>query len=81
LKFVSESGWSWYVTEGSPDGEDFIFFGFVIGPEEEWGEFLLSELKAIGGPAGFPITQDPFFVPRPLSKALAEKESCIRMTG
>ncbi len=40
LKFLTpDAGWTWFVTEGQPDGEDFRFFGFVItvthlrGPE------------------------------------------------
>ena len=37
LKFVSpDSNWIWYVTEGSAEEDDFIFFGFVVGVEEEW---------------------------------------------
>lgn len=71
LKFVSDSGWVWFVTEGSPEGEDFIFFGFVVGEETEWGEFLLSELSE-ADPAGFPIKQDPLFIPGPLSKVRGE---------
>ena len=35
--FLPGTGWTWYVTEGSPEGEDFIFFGYVIGLEKEWG--------------------------------------------
>ena len=35
--FTPDAGWTWFVAEGQPDGEDFRFFGFVIGLEEEWG--------------------------------------------
>ena len=35
--FTPDAGWTWFVTEGQPDGEDFRLFGFVIGLEEEWG--------------------------------------------
>jgi hypothetical protein len=76
LKFVCDSGWTWLVTEGSPDGEDFVFFGFVIGQEEEWGEFLLSEL--VGSDLeDLPISQDPSFVPQPLSKVLSDRKSRV----
>jgi len=29
--FLPGTGWTWYVTEGSPQGEEFLFFGFVVG--------------------------------------------------
>jgi hypothetical protein len=29
--FTPDSNWTWYVAEGSQNGEDYIFFGFVIG--------------------------------------------------
>jgi len=55
--------WIWYVTEGSPDDDDdFIFFGFVKGPGEEWGEFSLSELRACAD-FGLLIERDVDFKP------------------
>jgi hypothetical protein len=51
LKFSSKSGLIWYVTEGSPEDDDFVFFGFVIGPEREWGRVLavrIDRLRSIG---------------------------------
>lgn len=46
-KFFSPySNWTWFVTEGSQEGDDFLFFGYVIGFEEEWGYFSLSELQS-----------------------------------
>jgi hypothetical protein len=47
--FTPDSDWTWFVTEGQPQDDDFIFFGFVCGFEEEWGYFMLSELAGIGG--------------------------------
>ena len=38
--FTPDSGWTWLVTEGEPDGEGFRFFGYVIGMAEEWGYFV-----------------------------------------
>ena len=35
--FLPSSGWTWYVTEGQPEGEDYLLFGFVFGFEGEWG--------------------------------------------
>ncbi len=51
----------WFVTEGEADEDDFRFFGNVIGHEEEWGYFLLSELESARGPLRFPIERDLYF--------------------
>ena len=72
LRFFSGSSWVWYVTEGSPEDDDFIFFGFVIGLEEEWGHFSLSELTEARGPSGFPIERDLHFKPDRFSRVMAE---------
>ena len=61
--FTPDSNWTWYVTEGEPDGDDFRFFGYVRGLEDEWGYFLLSELKAARGPLRLPIERDLHFHP------------------
>lgn len=61
--FTPDSNWTWWVTEGSPDGDDFRFFGYVSGLEEEWGYFLLSELEAAQGPLSLPIERDLYFKP------------------
>lgn len=61
--FTPDSNWSWWVTEGSPEGADFRFFGFVQGFEDEWGYFVLSELEAARGPLGLPIERDLYFQP------------------
>jgi hypothetical protein len=66
--FTPWSNWTWYATEGEPDGEDFRFFGWVVGLESELGYFLLSELESVTGPAGLKIERDLYFVPSPLSK-------------
>jgi hypothetical protein len=56
--FTPDSNWTWYATEGSSVGDDFIFFGYVIGFEKEWGYFALSELTAARGPMNLPIERD-----------------------
>lgn len=63
--FTPDAGWTWWVTEGSPDGDDFRFFGFVHGLEYEWGYFMLSELEAARGRLGLPIERDLYFKPGP----------------
>lgn len=45
--FFPAADWTWFVTEGQAEGDDFTFFGFVIGLESEWGYFSLRELKKI----------------------------------
>jgi hypothetical protein len=45
--FLPGTGWTWYVTEGSPRGDDFLFFGFVVGLESEFGYFVFSELESV----------------------------------
>lgn len=66
--FTPDSNWTWFVTEGSEEDGDFRFFGFVQGQENEWGYFLLSELKAGRGPHGLEIERDLYFKPAPFSQ-------------
>ena len=50
---------------------DFLFFGYVIGQEKEWGYFALSELESASGPLGLPIERDLYFEPKPFSEVAA----------
>lgn len=50
------------------DAVDFLFFGYVIGQEREWGYFSLSELESARGPLGLPIERDLHFEPKPFSE-------------
>ena len=68
--FTPDSGWTWYATEGQAEEDDFLFFGYVIGFEREWGYFSLNELKAARGPLGLAIERDLHFTPAPLSEVL-----------
>ncbi len=61
--FTPDSNWTWFVTEGQAEGDDFRFFGFVRGQAEEWGYFLLSELEAARGPLGLPVERDLHWQP------------------
>ena len=69
MKFFT-AGLIWYVTEGSTDDDDFVFFGFVIGPEQEWGEFSLSELTACTR-SGVPVERDVHFKPERFSHIMS----------
>lgn len=71
--FTPDSNWTWYVTEGSPEEDDFIFFGYVIGFEKEWGNFALSELAAARGKLGLPIERDLYFQPGPFTQVMARE--------
>jgi hypothetical protein len=66
--FTPWSNWTWYATEGSEQDGDFIFFGYVIGQEKEWGYFSLNELQSVSGPFGLKIERDIHFTPKPKSQ-------------
>jgi len=66
--FTPDSSWTWFATEGEPVGDDFRFFGYVVGFEKEWGYFVLSELEAARGPLGLRIERDLDFTPKAFSK-------------
>ena len=59
--FLPGTGWTWYVTEGSQQEGDFLFFGFVVGLERELGYFLLSELESVRGPLNLAVERDLSF--------------------
>jgi hypothetical protein len=59
--FLAGTGWTWYVTEGSEEDGDFLFFGFVVGLESEFGYFLLSELETVRSPLNLAVERDLTF--------------------
>ena len=65
--FTPDAQWTWYGIEF--DGQD-IFFGFVIGLEDELGNFSLNELREVRGSLGLPVERDKFFKPCSLSKVM-----------
>ena len=69
--FTPDAGWTWLITEGSeqPDG-DVLLFGYVIGQEEEWGYFVLSEIVSVRGPLRLPVERDLWFQPGPIDQVL-----------
>ena len=69
--FTPDAGWTWLVTEGSEQGDgDWLLFGYVIGLEEEWGYFLLSEIVSVRGPLRLPVERDLWFNPGPIDGVL-----------
>lgn len=77
IKFFDPTGsWSWYVLEGEEKeydyGTDFLFFGYVIGFENELGYFTLNQLEtakqAVSGIKALPIERDLYFTPCRLSE-------------
>jgi hypothetical protein len=48
---VPDHAWSYYATEGQRHGQDYIFFGFLLGGEEEkdwgWRTERLSDLERL----------------------------------
>lgn len=63
------SEWIWFATEGQPVNDDFLFFGYVIGLEREWGYFCLSELESVAT-NGIRVCREDGHIPRPLSECL-----------
>jgi len=73
-KFFDPCGsWTWYSIEGQQEGNDFIFFGFVRGFENELGNFSLNELQSVKGPLGIGIERDLHFGKHMLSEAIEKR--------
>jgi hypothetical protein len=71
VKFFFPAGrWTWFVTEGQQEEEDFIFFGYVIGDFEEWGNFSLTELQSVSV-HGLTVERDLYFKQGAFSDVLA----------
>ena len=58
----------WYAIEGQPDGEDFLFFGYIVGESTETGFFSRSELEAVSSLLHTALEEDPNFRPTRRSK-------------
>lgn len=54
VKFFGGGRGTWYAVEGSREGDDLMFYGYVVsplGPDcDEWGYFSLNELQAVQYP-------------------------------
>jgi Protein of unknown function (DUF2958) len=81
--FDPVGSWTWYATEGSPVDEDgyydtnkpkvdYLFFGLVVGFEQELGYFSLHDLKTakegLRGVHALPIERDVWFREQRLSE-------------
>jgi len=65
------SGWLWFATEGEAIDDDFLFFGYVVGLEREWGYFCLSDLESVDI-HGIKVRREEDHVMRPLSECLQQ---------
>jgi len=64
----------WFITEGSPEGDDVRFFGLCVIFEPELGYVMLNELAGVKVPPfGLGIERDLYWTPKPLSKVRAER--------
>jgi hypothetical protein len=59
--FLPETEASWYVLEGQPEDQEYLFFGYLTSPEPGFRCFLLSELQALRGPSGQTVERDLAF--------------------
>jgi hypothetical protein len=57
------------VTEGEADGDDFLFYGCVIGLDKEWGYFTLQQLEEINV-HGLTVERDLYFKQESFSSCL-----------
>ena len=66
--FAPWNQWTWYVLEGEKqEDSDWLFFGYVIGHDNELGYFSLNELASVRGRFNLKIERDMYFKPTPLS--------------
>jgi hypothetical protein len=73
--FTPDAGWTWFAAEDErEESGDFLFFGYVIGVESEWGSFRLSELQSVRGQLGLPIKRDLHFTPKAASEAVPQAQ-------
>jgi len=76
--FTPDSGFTWWITEGSPIKDkngnevDFHFFGLVEGQFKELGYVSLKEIEEVRGPMGLPIERDLHWQPKTLEEIAPE---------
>jgi hypothetical protein len=73
--FLPGTNTVWYVTEGQEAGQDFVFYGFVAEPVDDFGEFYLSQLLRIRGPNSSCVERDANFTPGRLTDVVPAPES------
>lgn len=72
--FLPGTNTAWYVTEGEAAGNEFVFFGFVTQPVNQFAEFHLSQLERIRGPHGVGVERAPEFTPGRLTNVVPAPE-------
>lgn len=72
--FLPGTNRAWYLMEGEPVEEDFIFFGFISGPDE-FGEFWLSKLEKLGQPPSVTVIRDLTFQEGRLTEVVPAPDS------
>ena len=65
--FHPMSTMTWYAIEGQPEGDDFMFFGWVHADFPELGYFSLNEMESVNV-MGLGIERDLHFTPMKLSE-------------
>lgn len=60
--FFPAGNWTWFACEGEQEGDNFLFFGYVIGTAQEWGYFSLRELEEVLV-KGLTVERDLYFQP------------------
>jgi len=76
--FTPDSGFTWWITEGSPVKDesgvevDYHFFALVEGQCRELGYVSLKELEEVRGPMGLPIERDLHWKPKTLEEIAPE---------
>jgi len=85
--FTPDSGFTWWITEGSPIKDesgsevDYHFFGLVEGQFKELGYVSLKELEEVRGPMGLPIERDLHWQPKTLEEIAPEMFEDSRKGG
>jgi hypothetical protein len=80
--FTPDASWTWFITEGSEEEDgDWLLFGYVIGLDEEWGYFLLSELASVRGPLGLAVERDLWFQPGSIDEVLRRERPSHKEIG
>ena len=77
------SQWTWYVLEAEDQGDDVLFYGYVVGTYPDLRYFRLSDVADITSPEGecwhsrVSMVRDSTFTPCPLSEVrrLHQKEA------
>ncbi len=61
--FLPGTSWTWYITEGEQEGDDFMMFGYTFGldDEAELGYISLNELESLKNKMGMKVELDMHF--------------------